>query len=77
MKLSIREKLFRTKNKEEFDDDRVGSSWKGLPLIKPFRVTEFLKEGMTCCALSKAAPARTDTEKEVELTMHLKRDGNR
>lgn len=75
MELSIREELFRTKYMEDFDDDRVGSSWKILPLIRPFRVTEFLKEGMTCCALSKAALART--EKKLELTMHLKRDGNR
>lgn len=76
MELNIREELFRTKHMQDFDDDRVGSSWKSLPLIRPFRVTEFLKEGMTCCSLSKAAPARTDTEKKVELTMHQKRDGN-
>lgn len=84
VELNIREELFRTKHRKDFDDDRVGSSWKGLPLTKSFnerlnfsRKACHAEVADTCCALSKAAPARADTEKKAELTLQLTRDGNR
>lgn len=39
------QELFRTKHKEDFDDDIVGSSWNGLPLLLNHSQSDSVSQG--------------------------------